>query len=78
MRGILVVLFSVVLTGCGDITVNQPARKVIIEDNRPAPVVIEKTVEKPVIIEKTTVVEKPVIVEKRTIVEKPIIVIEKH
>lgn len=66
-------VLSVSITGCGDITVNQPARRVIVEK----PVVIEKTiVEKPVVIEKT-VVEKPVIVEKTT-VEKPVILIEKR
>lgn len=61
-------LLSLTFAGCGDLTINQPAR--------PAVVIEKKVVEKPVIIEKTTV-EKPVIIEKTT-VEKPVIVIEKH
>lgn len=58
-------LFGLVFTGCGDITVNNPPKRVIIEEKKEKPVIIEKTVvEKPVIIEKTTV-EKPIIIEKR-------------
>ena len=53
-------LFSFALSGCGDVTVNQPARRVIIEKKEDAPIVVEKTVvEKPVIVvKKTTVIEK--------------------
>jgi len=70
-------LGAAAISGCGDVTVNQPARRVIIEEKKEAPVVIEKTiVEKPVIIEKP-VVDKPVVVEKKT-VERPVIVIEKR
>ena len=60
------ILLSVTIAGCGDLTVNQPARPtVIIEEKKSSPVIIEKTIEKPVIIQKTTV-EKPIIViEKR-------------
>jgi hypothetical protein len=61
------------LAGCGDITVNNPPKRIIIEDKKVQPAIIEKTiVEKPIIIEKT-VVEKPVVIEKTTI-EKPIII----
>jgi len=70
-------LLALAITGCGDVTVNQPARRVIIEEKKETPVIIEKTtVKEPVVIEKT-VVEKPVIIEKTT-VEKPVIVIDKH
>lgn len=62
------ILLSLTIAGCGDVTVNQPARPtVVIEEKKSAPVIIEKK----------TVVEKPVIIEKTT-VEKPVIVIEKH
>lgn len=60
-------LFSITLAGCGDVTVNPPARPVVVREK---PVIVEKTVvEKPVIIEKT-VVEKPVVEKKTIIIDK--------
>ncbi len=60
-------LFGLTLAGCGDVTVNTPSHpRVIVEEKKEQPVIVEKTV-----------VEKPVIVEKTT-VEKPVIVIDKH
>jgi len=58
---------ALTLSGCGDLTVNQPAKPSII---------IEEKKDRPLIIEKTTV-EKPVIIENKR-EEKPIITIEKH
>ncbi|HLX65237.1 MAG TPA: hypothetical protein VKX17_28470 [Planctomycetota bacterium] len=58
-------LIGLAFTGCGDITVNNPPKRIIVEGNKEQPVIVEKTiVEKPVIVEKTTA-EKPVIIEKR-------------